>query len=112
MIVSLGRVNVDTPGTLVRATNNESDPTSAYLCHSCMIRVDPNNTGYIYICDRSNADVDTGGGVICVLGVPTVNSIPSFTDTVTNAIAAINLERVWIDAELADNGVIVSADIS
>jgi hypothetical protein len=110
MLVALGKVTIDNAGTLKRATDNLVDPTAMFLCHSIMIEVWPSNNGKIYVCDRADADSTTGYGIVAILGVPTVNSIPTFTDTVTGAIAAINLEEIWLDAELDGEGAIVVGD--
>jgi hypothetical protein len=111
MLTSLGKVVVASKGTLVRATNNLSSPASKYLCHSIMIEVWPTNSGKIYICDRQGANRTTGEGVVAILGIPTVNSIPTFTDTITGAIAAINLEQLWLDADIDGEGALVVGDL-
>jgi hypothetical protein len=111
MLTSLGKVTVSTPGTLVRATANVSSPTAKYLAHSIMIEAWPANVGKIYICDSASANRSTGVGVVAILGVPTSSSIPTFTNTMTGAIAAINLEQLWIDADIGDDAVLVVADI-
>jgi hypothetical protein len=111
MLTSLGKVTIDTAGVLKRATYNLSTPTTKFLCHSIMIEAWPTNTGKVYICDRSNAVASTGVGIVAILGVPTVNSIPTFTDTITGAIAAINLEGIWIDVENSGDSVLVVGDV-
>ena len=111
MLVSLGKVTIATPGVLKRATENNAVPSSRFLCHSVMIEVWPENSGKIYICDRSDADKSTGYGLVAILGIPTENSMPSFVDTITGAIAGINLELLWIDSEVGGDGVIVSAEV-
>lgn len=113
MLTALGKVTItnNDGAHLKRLTDNLAIPAGMFLCHSVMVEVWPTNSGKIYICDRSNANKTTGYGVVAILGVPTVNSIPTFTDTVTGAIAAINLEMLWLDAENNNDGVIVTADV-
>jgi hypothetical protein len=76
-----------------------------------MIEAWPTNAGKIYICDRSNANKTTGVGIVAILGIPSANSIPTFTDTITGAYAGINLESIWIDAETNNDSVLVAAEI-
>lgn len=106
---SLGKVAVATPGTLVRATNNESSPTTRYPAHAMLFQQVAGNTGKIYICDRQNAVASTGVGVLATLAIPTVNVLPSASCTVTYAPAAFNAIDFWIDAEVGGEGCQVSA---
>lgn len=110
MITSFGLVTLDDLNP-VRATNNEIDPTALMLCHSVMIQTWWQNTGNIYICDRQAADKTTGAGVIAVLPPPSANSYPAFTDTITGAIAGINLERIWLVADVKGESALVTGDI-
>lgn len=103
-----GKVSVPVPGTPVRATANESDPTLHLACHSLLFQALSGNAGKVYILDRQTGNKATGVGVLAVLPVPTANSIPGASATITSAPGALNLADYWIDSDNADEGVIVS----
>ena len=110
MLVSLGKIVIATPGVKLRATNNQTDPTKGFLAHSVLIEAWPSNTGKIYICDRSTANTTTGVGLLAILGIPTANFIPTFTDTISYASNGCNIEQIWIDADNPNDGVLVSVE--
>jgi hypothetical protein len=105
---SLGKVVITVPGTLVRATNNELDPNTRVPCQSILFEQWPGNTGRIYICDRQNANVTTGVGVLAILAPPTTSGYPSAGAGIPTAPTPLNAIDFWLDAEVAGEGVLVS----
>jgi hypothetical protein len=105
---SLGKV-VPGAGVFVRSTANESDPLARYSAHAMLFQQIPGNTGKIYIADRETANITTGVGVLATLAIPSANTLPSASATVTYAPAAFNLNDYWIGAEVNGEGCLVSA---
>ena len=105
---SLGKV-VPGAGVFVRATNNESDPLARYSVHAMLFQQVAGNTGKLYIADRETANATTGVGILAVLAIPTVNTLPSASATVTYAPAAFNVNDYWIGAQVNGEGCQVSA---
>lgn len=101
MATSLGRFTVPTPGTPVALS------LIRIPCHAVMIEALPTNTGKIYGGDRFNF-VKGSSGETFILAIPTANSIPSFSETISAAPNALNLAGYWIDADNAGDGVLVS----
>ncbi len=96
-----------TAGTLVRLTDNESDPTANIHCHSIMAEALQGNTGRVYI--GSSAMVRaTGVGVYAVIPIPTSNILPTFTATIAYAPAALLLNDLYLDVDQDGEGVLVS----
>ena len=108
MLHSLGKVTVPTPGTPVPATNNQSSATAWVGCNGIMIEAWWQNTGKIYVCDRANAVASTGVGILAILAPPTTNFIPSFSATLPYAPAGLAANQIWIDAEIANEGAVIS----
>ena len=104
---SLGKVTTNA-GTLVRLTNNESDPTLRYVAHSFLVEVLSTNTGKIYV-GSSTMNRTTLAGVYAILPPPTANIFSSFTATVTQAAGAFSLAEVWLDVDTNSEGCLVSA---
>jgi hypothetical protein len=105
---SLGKVTITTSGILVRATNNETNPTERLPCQSILFEQWPGNTGRIYICDRQTADKNTGTGVLAILMPPSTTGLPSAGVGVPSAPAALNAADFWLDAEVNGEGVLIS----
>lgn len=105
---SKGKVTVPVPGTPVRATVNEAIPAAHLACHSLLFQALSDNAGKVYILDSQSGDPATGVGVLAVLPVPTANSIPGASATITSAPGALNLADYWIDSDAVDEGVIIS----
>lgn len=100
MSISLGRVTVPTPGTPVQVS-------AAHLkVHAILIEALYSNTGKVFILQKSG--VKGGPGELAILAVPTANTIPNFSETVSQAPNAIDLFTYWIDVDTANEGVLVS----
>lgn len=104
---SLGPITVPIAGQPVRTTNNQADPTALYRAHSYLIEALSTNTGKIYI-GAFNMNKSTLVGVYAVLPPPTANMFPSFSSTISNLPNPFNMAAVYIDVDVAGEGVIVS----
>ncbi len=110
-LLGLGRVLVPTPGTPVVI------PASAYASitppsvHAFIIQVLDTNVGKIYV-GVVGLDKTTRANCLIVLPVPTTNSLPSFQAAVTMAANALSLPMIRIDADTANDGVIVSVMVA
>lgn len=105
---SLGKVTVAAAGTPARATANQSDPTSRYPAHALLFQAWFGNTGKVYIMEGNNPSSSTGK-ILAVLAVPTTNSIPSASATVTYAPVAFNASDYYIDVDVNGDSCLVSA---
>lgn len=83
-----------------------TDPVD--LAHAMLFQQVVGNTGRIYIADREAANATTGAGILAVLAIPTTNTLPSASATVTYAPAAFNLNDYWIGAQVNGEGCQVS----
>lgn len=105
MQLGLGTVTITTPGTPVRVTVNQSDPVANLACQSILIQALSNashtNTGRLYVLDEQLTRVAT-------LAVPTANTIPSFSATITVGPNALSAQRYYLDADNATDGADVS----
>ena len=114
MIQIEGLIRIPVPGTLVRVSSLITqdahgvlnDPTK-FSCHACLIQAWHANTGKIFI-GRADMVSATGVGVSTVLAIPTVNSIPAFSAALTLAPAGVDLSSLFLDAEVANEGVLVT----
>lgn len=100
--IPLGKIIVPTPGTPVRLT--VSVPTS---CRSLMIEAWPTNTGKIWVGYYGTMDKSTGVDLLAIIAIPTVNIIGSFSATLPTEYNAFELSDLAIDADIANDGVIV-----
>ncbi len=105
---ALGKITVTTAGTPVQATVNQSVPSDRVGCNAIMIEVWWANTGKIYICDRQAANTSTGVGVLAILAPPTTNFLPSFSATLPYAPGGLNAADLYINAEISNDGVLIS----
>lgn len=114
MLQVLGAITVPVPGTPVRATSTitvdaggiRNDPTK-FSCHAALFQARQSNSGRVYI---GTADMvrATGVGVAAVLAIPTSNSIPAFSISLTLAPAGVDLSELWIDADVANEGILLT----
>ncbi len=105
---SQGIVTVASAGTPVVATQNQSPTTTRCAAHSILFQQVSGNTGKIYICDRASAVKATGVGVLAVLSIPTTNFLPSASATVTYSPSAFDLSNYYIDADVSNEGCLIS----
>ncbi len=105
---SQGAVIVASAGTPVVATQNQLVTTTRCAAHSILFQQIAGNTGKIYICDRSNAVKATLVGVLVVLPIPTTNFLPSASATVTYSPSAFDLSNYYVDADVSNEGCLIS----
>lgn len=114
MLQVLGPITVPVPGTPVRATSTittdasgiTNDPTR-FSCHAALFQARQANTGRVYI-GTVNMIRATGVGVAAVLAIPTANAIPAFSVSLTLAPAGVDLSELYVDADVADEGVLLT----
>jgi hypothetical protein len=100
MSIPLGRFTVPTPGTVVALSVKQ------LKCHAILIEAAPSNTGKVYI---GIATMVKGvSGEMAVLAIPTANTIPVYSETISQCPNAINLQDFYVDADIAGDGVVVS----
>lgn len=111
-LVALGPVTVGAPGTPVGVQTVLPTPPSSIdvnnNVHSCIIEALSGNTGKVYI-GLKGMNKSSLAGVLMVLPVPTANSIPTFSMSITFGANAIDLADLYIDADIGTNGVLVTA---
>ena len=106
-IVPVATLTVTVPGTIVRATSQQPDPTKGYACHAVLIQALPANVGRVYI-GASNMNRVARTRLFAILPTPTANQLPTFSAALTLAPNGIGLEGFYIDADNGDDGVIVT----
>lgn len=112
MLITIGKFTV-TPGTPVRLTSQLTNQpaTEKFGCHGVLVQALFNNTGKIYVGDRTlNKAAMTG--IHATLAIPTANTIPSFTAALTAAPNAVNLADLYVDGDVQGEGVTVSVLIA
>lgn len=76
--------------------------------HAFIIEALPSNLGKIYI-GLAGLNKATMVGVLCILPVPSINLLPTFSMAVSAGANPLNLRDLWFDADTSGEGVIVSA---
>lgn len=100
--MALGKVTVPTPGTLVRLSANRIP------CQSIMLQPLGGNTGTIYV-GGSGLTRATLADVALVLVKPAAATpIGSYSLSVPMAPAALDANTVFLDADTANDGVLVT----
>ncbi len=106
---SLARIINLVPGTPVRLTFNELDPTAHVGCHSILFeRDDPNDTGLIYIGVSPTMNRTTLVDVIAILPAPSTGALPSINITLDPGHNALDAKDYWIDADEAGDSILGS----
>jgi hypothetical protein len=111
MLMPIAKITVPVPGTPVRTTSTQAQPGEKFSCHGVLIQAMPHNTGRIYI-GRSTMNKTALTDLFAVLAIPTDNTIPSFTASLTHAPNSVNLSDLYIDADVASEGALVSVLIA
>ncbi len=109
MILDLGRVTVAVPGTPVQATVNQSVPATRVPTQAIMFQVIPANAGVVYIGRKGM--VKGASGEYALLPKPssaTTGPFTSVTFSIPLAPAGLNAADFYVDADNANDGVIVS----
>lgn len=101
VLKTLGRIAITAGGTPQRLVSVRTP------CHAFMIQVDPANTNKVFVMNQSGLMAAPMTGVLCILPVPTTNSIPSYSPGMSTAPNQLDLFDIWIDGTTAE-GVIVS----
>lgn len=107
MIRAYARIVVPVPGTPVRVTVNETNPAAAQGCHGVLIQALKGNTGLTYV-GTATMNKTTEANVFATIGTPTTNFIPSFSAALTLSPGGIQLRDLYIDADVANEGVKVT----
>jgi hypothetical protein len=105
MLVSLGKVDVAAPGTPERLTKNRTDPTEEFPVHAVLAQVLPGNKGNVYI-GVAGMDRTSLAGVVAILPIPTVNLLATFSASISYAVAGLQADEIWVDADQSGDGVV------
>lgn len=111
MIQAYAKITVPVPGTPVRVTSSEVLPDDARGCHGILVQALPSNTGKVFL-GRADMNKTLYTGCYAFLAVPATNVIPSFSAALTLAPGAIQLKDFYVDVDVANDGVIVTALIA
>lgn len=107
MVKSLGYVTVTAPGTPVRATVNEQDPTLRVGAQAMLVQAKPDNTGVLYV-GTAGMDKATGVGVIGFVGVPASESAPSFSVGLPTSATGLSASDYYLDGDDAGDVALVT----
>ncbi len=112
LMVGLGKTVVPNSGTPVQvqipaAIAGPGNPGLSTV-HAFVVEVLSNNTGKVYI-GVQGLSKTTLVGCLVVLPIPTANLLPTFSVSMTAAANALSLSDLWIDADNAGEGVMISA---
>lgn len=115
MLQILGKVSVPVPGSPVRVSTSVpledphglvNDPT-AFKCHAVLFQAWHENQGKVYI-GRSTMNKANGDNCAAVLAIPSEGSIPVFSVSLTLSPAGVELSDLYMDADQAGEGALVS----
>ena len=106
-------VVVTVAGTPVRCSANQSDPAKRIVCHTLFIQQHAGNTGKLYLCDRANATVSNGVGVLITIPAPTLSNgvaviLPWAAYTIPYAPGGGNVTDYYLDADNSGDKATVS----
>ncbi len=115
MLQVLGPIAVSVPGVPVRLSatvatadaNGFANTPHHFTCHAVLLQALPTNTGRVYIGTQA-MNRSTLAGVAAVLAIPTDNSLPSFSIAHTLAPAGVDLAELYVDADVATEGVLAT----
>lgn len=113
-LTALGRLTVPVPGTKVAVSSIIpagvwSSVNGPYKGHGIMLQVLPTNTDRITV---YQLQADGSYNEVAFLAAPTDNFIPSFSAALTIAPNSIVMSDLYVDAAVADEGVIVDLLVS
>lgn len=106
MIRSLGKFTVAVAGQLTRVTNSAPDFQNDARVHGILIQALPDNVGRVYI-GASDMSRAARTGLYGMLATPTANILPTFAAALTISPNALKFTDFYIDADNANDGVIV-----
>jgi hypothetical protein len=111
-LVGCGKTTVPNSGTPVQVSVPAAiaGPGSPGLssAHALLIQALSTNLGKVYI-GVAGLSKATLANCLVVLPIPTVNLLPTFSISLTTAANALSLSDLWIDADNAGEGVLISA---
>lgn len=114
MLQVCGPISVVTPGTLIRASSVVTtdahgivNSVTRFKCHAALFQAKHGNVGIVYI-GLATMVRSTLAGCAAQLAIPTANSIPSFSVALTLSPDGVDLSDLWIDADSAGDGVLVT----
>lgn len=113
MIQPVGKFVVTTPGTLVSAMSQAADQSKPGICHGVMFQALPTNQGLVYIGTAAMVRA-TLANVYAILSIPTqdsngnIISLPTFSAALTIAPNGLALSAFYLDADVANDGVLIT----
>ena len=114
-LIGCGKTLVPVVGTPVRVSvpPEIAGPAAHGLSgvHAILVGALSTNTGKVYI-GVAGLDRVALTRVLVVLPIPTANLLPTFSISVSAAANALSLSDLWIDVDVAGEGVLVSAVVS
>jgi len=111
MLMPVAKITVAVPGTPIRLTSTQANPAEKFSCHGVLVQAMPFNTGRVYI-GRATMNKTLLTEMFAVLAIPTDHTIPSFTAALTLSPNAVNLSDLYLDADIALEGALVSVLIA
>ena len=101
---SLGKIVCVTPGVPVRATVNRPDPATPFYVHAYSIQRISANKGSSYI---SLSPTDDRATLEKILGILS-STEPAFSAGIVTEMNGMDMSKVYIDHDNADDAVIIS----
>lgn len=111
MVTPIANLTVAAAGTRVRLTSTQPDPSAPFPVHGVLIQARFSNTGKIYVGDSTLVG-STLTGILGQIAIPTANTIPSLSIALTLAPNAIDLAKLYLDAEVGGEGATISVLIA
>jgi len=111
-MIGCGKTTIPTPGVPVQvvvppAVAGPLGALGETTVHAILIEVLAGNLGKVYI-GTAGLNRGTLANVLVMLPIPTANLLPTFSISVTAAANALSLSDLWIDADNANDGVLLS----
>lgn len=104
MLQSLGKITVPNPGTPVPVVV----AAHGYFCNSILFETWPGNVGKVYIGISSGMKSSTGVDLVAILPIPVGGLLFSYSATIPSAPGGIDAAQFWVDADSANDSVLVS----
>lgn len=104
---SLGKVTVSSPGSPVQATVNQASPNTRIPCYALMFQALPTNSGKVYV-GLASMNKSTLAQCLAVLPIPGTTSAAAYSIAAPNVPGAFNMADFFIDADSAQDGVLVT----
>jgi len=120
MVLVIGKISVPTPGTPIQVTAQAvwgealaevGFSTQFLTVQAILFQAWKANTGQVYL-GKIGMNKGTGAKVMSVLVTPTTAGIPSVGASNHLSLAGIDVSAFYLDADVATDGVLVSALVS